>query len=354
VSDEQPEEIGREALHAVLREVGGQTGTGPADSLDSQRDSLDSQRALRQPNWHAAATAVRVSVERRLEERPAGPGLRSRSGAGKAELHDGRAARQVDAALLACFEHRLVHSAMIYALSRRLPVPDRLAAPVAVQLIQVAGALADSGDPHNVVDDALDGALIPAWQLEPRYQEAVRRLAARIALRLPPYELQRFVRWHERELREYKEFADALLLVLGSREIIDNFNSNDEELRVSLRGLTPATLAQRIPAIRNAALLNVPSRVGPALDFVEVLQSAGLWQEAVDLASEIERAIPDTPERAVPKAYTQAAYEAARHEAAVNSGDLPSAKEALARWRSAQEERARLERERETDPLDFI
>jgi hypothetical protein len=240
-----------------------------------------------------------------------------------------------------------VHKTAIREVSHGLSVPDDVAHQVLIAAANLATYYAAEDD-TDVLDDALRVVIFLSRRFDHRNQQALLLFALKQALHLRTYDLQRFLESHRRDLRDFSEYPRAILQVLGSPEIVRDLNARDNLLLRELRNLRPDLIVGCVNEIRATAFAWVPERIGPALEFVEVLQRGGCWDAAVELATEIHAAIPDTPADAGRRALARWVVDAARLEAAVTEGGGVDA-ELVADWRQADadyEQAAQVRRDR--------
>jgi hypothetical protein len=96
-----------------------------------------------------------------------------------------------------------------------------------------------------------------------------------------------------------------------------------------LRALASERLAGLSERIVDAARAHLPGDSWEAQRFIEVLQRAGCWSQALELSQEILAAIPDTTEEAVRRDGARCIAELARAEHALLAGSDGDAHAAL-------------------------
>jgi hypothetical protein len=249
--------------------------------------------------------------------------------------------------------YRGPHQAAVHALRDGLPVIDHVLNPTILALIRLASAYAS--DDTRLLGDILERVWSLSRRLEPDIAAGLERWCLEAARHLSGYDLERFVDWRaaRADPRNADLIADRILQALRDRERVANPNRRDDELLRRLRDLPAAVLAARAAAIREASSALLPWGVVPALRYVEILQRAGAWQPASQLAEELLSTLPDTIEERGVRARVAAVAAGARLEAAVAVGDHETAVEALADWDAALATRDEVERQRK-DPWDLV
>jgi hypothetical protein len=211
-------------------------------------------------------------------------------------------------------EYVVVHTAVIRALREGLPVSDATFRPIVKSLFGWANTYA-SRDPKT-----LDEILSSLWRLSCRIPDgpgsALREQCMQFAAYLDRYDKARFVQWQARGDEALASYLPRLLEVLAEDRngIADR---RDEELLRRLRALTSEQLASNVDAIADTARAHLPGDPWKAQRFVEVLQRAGCWSEALELSKEILASIPDTTEEAIKRDGIRSVTELARAEHAL-------------------------------------
>ena len=226
----------------------------------------------------------------------------------------------------------IVHTATIRALHNGLPIADK-------QLAEIVGLLL--GWAHTYASkeaDLLDDILQILWSLAAQLPDeaglGLREQCLRLAEYLDAYDKERFVEWRARGSEGLASFPARLLEVVADRRIDRTSQRDDGPLR-QLRELDGARLAQLAQDIRAAARAHLPDDPWEAQRFVEILQRAGDWGLAIELAQEIRDGIPDDQEHAIPRAGAEALLELARAEGLLRGRQSGAALAALDRAEQA-------------------
>lgn len=249
--------------------------------------------------------------------------------------------------------YRGPHQAAVRALRDGLPVIDRSLQPTILALTRLASAYVN--DDARLLRDILELVWRLSRRLDPDVAASVERWTLDTARHLSGYDLERFVDWRagRADPRNADLIADRLLEALGQRERATDPNRRDDGLLRRLRELPAPVLVERVEAIRDVASALLPWGVISALRYVEVLQRAGAWEPASQLAEELLSHVPDTIEERGVRARLAAATAGARLEAAVAVGDGDAVRQALADWDAALAVRDEVERQRK-DPWDLL
>jgi hypothetical protein len=219
----------------------------------------------------------------------------------------------------------IVHTATIRAIRSGLPVPNE-------QLSDVVGLLLAWAH-HYATEDAhlLDDLLNALWSLGDRLPDgaavALREQCLQLAEHLRSYDKQRFVEWRSLGSEALPSLAARLLEVAADQR--DRMNQRDDGVLRRLRGLDGPRLTGLGEEIRAAARAHLPHDHWEAERFIEILQRAGLWTLARELAQEIRDTIPDNEEHAVARTGVQALVELARAEEALREGKTSEARSAF-------------------------
>ncbi|HEX5594037.1 MAG TPA: hypothetical protein VFX35_11900 [Solirubrobacterales bacterium] len=242
-----------------------------------------------------------------------------------------------------------VHLAMVNGLRHRISIPGRHREQVVLILMELTKLYAERDD-----SQAFESILETTWSccavLPHPVRHGVRRQLLVFAARLQPHALERLVMRVNGEEFLLDEYADRLLqAVHGTETTIDQ---RGDELMRRLRDLPASALKNRAESVVEAARVRLPQWTGEAAEFVEVLQGAGLWNEAVTLAEEIAVGVPDDAEHAAQRAGVLARLGQARFEAALVDGDFARAEHELARWHE-HVEREQEVREARASPFDL-
>jgi len=234
-------------------------------------------------------------------------------------------------------EYVVVHTAMIRALRDGLPVPEAQLRDVIRHLLGWAGAYASKDS------DVLEQALSALWRLAARMPDGarptLREACLALAEHLSSYAKRRFVEYEGRQAEGLAGFPERLLEVLADRSRIQTGHRDDTLMR-RLRDLPAETLAARTGAIADSARSHLPGDPRGAQRFVEVLQRAARWTEALSLAEEILVSIPDTTEHAARRDDAVRLVGLAQAEARLGAGDVSAAAAALKAAHEADQRRA--------------
>jgi tetratricopeptide (TPR) repeat protein len=234
---------------------------------------------------------------------------------------------------------------MLGALTRGVPVRDEHRYQVTTVLIQLADYYAKTGNDSDTLDNALRALQIMAHHdSDPNVKLALNRIVARLAPKLDSYDLRHFVERGSRSLQDVPEYAAALVEALQRPEIVHDPNSGDSRVREILFSVRPDLLAPHVEDLHAAAMAHLPRNPWSALEYVEVLQRLGLWDEAVKLADEVIAAVPTTIDHAPARTYAEHIRAWAQVEADIAVGaknvkqlleDAVTATEAFDRARAA-------------------
>lgn len=242
--------------------------------------------------------------------------------------------------------YRGPHRAAVDAMTRGFPVDEGVLGHVITALVGLARAY--TTEDARFLDDVLDQLWALAGRLDPASAETVRAFCLETAQYLSRYDLERFLAW--RGTRQITpallgRFADRLLEVLSDEERITDPNAREDELIRLLRDLPPPVLGSRIDGIKAAALATAPYAAWPALHYVEILERALAWEEALDVAATVLDGIEDTTEHRGVRILASLVVAALRFELAVMRGEVESAESALREWEALCAEREKIERE---------
>lgn len=251
--------------------------------------------------------------------------------------------------------YRGPHRAAVEAMSRGFPVEEGVLAEAVRALIALGEAYATKDD--DFLDDVLDQLWTLATRLDPASAEAVRKFCLKKGQHLSHYDLERFLeRRGARHLTPglASVFADRLLEILSHEERLTDPNARDDNLMKLLRDLPAPVLRSRLKAIRAAAVETAPYAIWSALQYVEVLQRAFAWEEAVDLATALRDGVEDTIENREIRLLASIILAAARFELAVMRGESDVGDDALRSWDELTSLRHNIEHEsRSTWQLRF-
>lgn len=224
----------------------------------------------------------------------------------------------------------IVHRTMLGAL-RSLGLPREVVGGLLPLLMNIADMYRGQ-DEERTVEAALQDVL---WAADRCDDAAARRDAAvfviAASLDLRPYPRERLLLDRRvSRLRQSSVWAAAALRTLADPRRPDRFNQRDDKLLKALlaepRGLATIPLAQ----FRSIADLHLPDYTGAAAEPVELLQAAGRWRDAAELATAIADAVPESVEHRFAHHYLHAvAAAAAAEHAALARAPLPAIPEPL-------------------------
>jgi len=220
------------------------------------------------------------------------------------------------ASTLLADEHVVVHRAMLRALPE-LDVPDEDLRQV---LDLTAGwARTYAGRDPDVVDHACGSLLSLAARLDDAdLVLVVRATVIDLAEHLDPQDREHVLLAHSLDsLRASRLWAQRALETLGEPVLGDRFNARDEPLLDALL-VEPLGLRQVDRAVAERVTdLHLPDFAGRAEEIVELLQAAGLWDDAAILARHVHAQMPDTTEHVGRRRLTRLVDASAELEAAV-------------------------------------
>lgn len=240
----------------------------------------------------------------------------------------------------------IVHRAAAHALAFGLPVREEYRRQVIAALIQLGVTYEQSGQDPRVIDDVVDGLLRLSASI-PEIATVVSRTAARLASQMLPGDRVRFLTRQARSMIALPEYVATLLEALRDPAIVLDHNMDDDTLRQTLHKVPARLLHPRVSELREAALVNLPYRVGPAVEYVEVLQRLGMWADAVGLAEELVGELPETTEGALVRTLAEDVLAAARVEQAIAEGEDPM--DEIQSWAHAESAHERAMREAATE-----
>lgn len=236
----------------------------------------------------------------------------------------------------------IVHSATIRAMRNGLPVPDE-------QLPTVVGLLLAWAQTYASKDaQLLDELLQLLWSLAGRLPDdasaALREQCLQLAEHLTVYDKERFVEWRPRGWERSPSLAARVLEVARDRRV-QRVGQRDDRVLRRLRGLDGGNLSGLGNEIKAVAQGHLPHDPWEAQRFIEILQRAGHWTQAVQLAEAIRDTIPDDQEHAIQRRGAEALLELAHAEDLLRRGATHEASAALGRARAAvDEQQAQIER----------
>lgn len=236
----------------------------------------------------------------------------------------------------------IVHRATIRALRNGLPVADAQLSDVVESLLRWAHTYA--GGDSDLLDDLLQVTWSLAGRLPTQVADVLREQCLQLAQSLDAYDKERFLNWQARGSEALPSFPARLLEVAANRRV-DRTNQRDDGVLRQLRGLDGVRLASLGEEIASAARAHLPDNHWEAQRFIEILQRAGLWTLALELAQEIRDTIPDDQEHAVERRGTEALAELVAAEDMLAHGEPGEAESALERSQRANDaQRSEIER----------
>jgi hypothetical protein len=241
------------------------------------------------------------------------------------------------------------HQAAVRALNDGFPVGES-------SLIDVIGRLMILAKVYASEDAAfLNLVLERLWslsrRLDPEFRTGVERVCLQRAEHLSATDIERFVRWRavrEGDTRNADLAADRLLQALSDPEYASDLNDDGDDAMRVLRDMPAEILRSRAAVIAEAARVHLPHDVHSALAYVEVLQYAGCWKEAEDLAEEVLQEVPDTVEDRGARAWVRSVAAAARLEHALAEDAANDVAEALHDWNAAVDDLESVRAERKS------
>lgn len=237
--------------------------------------------------------------------------------------------------ILSLLSDPYVHRAMVNALLFGLDVPERHRQGAMLTVLRLATLYAS----HDAY--FLDDVLIVAWRLSHHFNPEISGPIQRRLLTLAEHlasssDLRRMLTGVARDVSG-PEMTDRLIQVV-SREIGAPDDHNLDDLLRLLRKQPCELLVQHAQTIREAGRHYHRHWPESAAPLVEILQSAGRFDLAVELAEELVAAIPDTTEQASARLSAETVLSSARVELAAVSDDPSGVQAALDCWRSGNEQ----------------
>jgi hypothetical protein len=150
-------------------------------------------------------------------------------------------------------------------------------------------------------------------------------LALVISDRLSSHDLRDLLlSWWPPRLANSGLFAVRALSVLAAPEFADYFNERDYRVQAALLACPYGTSLQPLDSFMPTTDLHLPDRPWPALEMIEVLQRAGRWDDAAEIARHIHAAIPGTQEHQARADLTAIIAELAAGETLLSTGTVPA------------------------------
>ena len=180
-------------------------------------------------------------------------------------------------------------------------------------------------NPERTIASCVNALRSLAFGLPDREAEEPAGLALVISDRLSCYDLRDLLlSWWPPRLANSGMFAVRALSVLAAPEFADYFNERDYRVQAALLACPYGTSLQPLDSFVLAADLHLPDRPWPALEMIEVLQRAGRWDDAAEIARHIHAAIPGTPEHQARADLTAVIAELAAGETLLRTGTAPA------------------------------
>lgn len=180
-------------------------------------------------------------------------------------------------------------------------------------------------NPEQTIASCVNALRSLAFGLPDREAEEPAGLALVISDRLSSYDLRDLLlSWWPPRLANSGLFAVRALSVLADPEFADYFNMRDYRVQAALLACPYGTTLQPLDRFVPAADLHLPDHPWPALEMIEVLQRAGRWDDAAEIARHIHSAIPGAPEHQARADLTAIIAELAAGESLLSIGTIPA------------------------------
>jgi hypothetical protein len=180
-------------------------------------------------------------------------------------------------------------------------------------------------NPEQTIVSCVNALCSLAFGLPDREAEEPAGLALVISDRLSSYDLRDLLlSWWPPRMANSGLFAVRALSVLAAPEFADYFNERDYRVQAALLACPYGTSLQPLDSFVPAADLHLPDHPWPALEMIEVLQRAGRWDDAAEIARHIHAAIPGTPEHQARADLTTIIAELAAGETLLSTGTVPA------------------------------
>ena len=180
-------------------------------------------------------------------------------------------------------------------------------------------------NPEQTIGSCVNALRSLAFGLPGREAEEPAGLALVISDRLSSYDLRDLLlSWWPPRLANSGLFAARALSVLADAEFADYFNMRDYRVQAALLACPYGTSLQPLDSFAPSADLHLPDHPWPALEMIEVLQRAGRWDDAAEMARHIHAAIPGTREHQARADLTAVIAELATGETLLSTGTIPA------------------------------
>jgi hypothetical protein len=250
--------------------------------------------------------------------------------------------------------YRGPHRAAVDAVRHGLPVIDAVLGAVIASLITLARAYMTEDERF------LNEVLEQLWQfgrrLDPDTAARIQRWCLQMAEHLSAHDLKDFVRWEGARTGDQRNndlLADRLVQALQDPDRAVSPNRREDPLMRLLRDLPPEVLLPRAQAVMDAARQHLPHGALSALEYIEVFQRLGAFDEAESLAQEVLQGIADTTENRGIRASVRGIEAAARAERARGDADFEEVAAALRDWEEALSDHEEVRRQRH-DPWEMM
>jgi hypothetical protein len=224
-------------------------------------------------------------------------------------------------------EHTVVHRAMLANLAR-LGLPDEALPALAEVVAAWARTYETDVSGADVVEHALDAMLWIAGRLN---DERTSALAAVLVTKhsgvlTSSRRARLLLRDELASRRATPSWAAAALEVLAARDRVGHSGRRGDTLLQALLQTPVGMKDVPFEAFAAIARPRLPGSVGPASEPVSLLQSAGRWADAAELARASIDVVPDDVENRYRKSYLASVAAAALAEASAVSRGLPEVK----------------------------
>jgi hypothetical protein len=178
---------------------------------------------------------------------------------------------------------------------------------------------------ESVIENCIGALRSLAFGLPDHEAEAPTGLALVLSDRISVYDLRDLLlSWWPPRLANSRLFAERALSVLAAPELADYFNMRDYRVQAALLACPYGTGLQPVVSFTAVADLHLPDHPWPALEMIEVLQRAGRWEDAAEVARHIASSIPRNREHEARLELATAIAEIAAGEASLGPGIAPA------------------------------
>lgn len=180
-------------------------------------------------------------------------------------------------------------------------------------------------NPEQTIEICVNALRSLAFGLPDEEAEEPAGLALVISDRLSSYDLRDLlVSWWPPRLANSGLFAVRALSLLADPQFTDYFNARDYRVQAAILACPYGTSLQPLESFMPVADLHLPDHPWPALEMIEILQRAGRWDDAANLARHIHAAIPGDPEHQARADLTAIIAALAAGETTLSSGTVPA------------------------------